>query len=119
MHRNAGEEFATPPATGLPRVCLEFSFGLHSRQNLSEWNGCETRSVVGQAIGNDQHAMVDQSAARIDNVRYVAFTLILIGLQQGLSESPDHLGRILAIEKKRTDAVLSHRPDAVAKHQPS
>src|ERR1700730_16172448 len=114
MRRNAGEGFAKLSATGLPRVCPEFSFGLHGRQNLSEWDRCETGGVIGQTIGNDQHAIVNQSAARIDNVRHVALTLILIGLQQGLSESPDHLRRILAIEKKRTDAVLSHRPDAVA-----
>src|ERR1700737_5620467 len=119
MRHIAAEEFSRPPATGWPRVCPEFSFRLHGCQNVSERDGCETRSVIGEAVRGYQLTVVDESAARIDNVRYVTPTLIFIGFQQRLAKTPDDLAGIVSIEQKRTDAILSHRAYAMAQNQPS
>src|SRR6478752_10360301 len=40
-------------------------------------------------------------------------------LEQGLAKTADHLSRIIAIKEECSDAVLSHRTDAMAEDQPS
>ena len=50
--------------TGQPLFCWGWSccytvFLIHGSQHLSEWDGCETRGVIGQTIGNDQFAIVE------------------------------------------------------------
>ena len=62
---------------------------------------------------------MEQSAARINDVGYVAFPFALIRFEQGFSQAADHFGGIVAIEEERADAVLSHGADAVAEDQPA
>ena len=92
---------------------------LHGRQYFLKWHGSETGGVIGQTKGDDQFALVEESATCINDVRYVAFTLVLVGFEQGFAEATDHFGRIIAIEQKRADAVLSQGADTVAKDQPA
>jgi len=92
---------------------------LHGRQYFLKWHGSETGGVIGQTKGDDQFALVEESATCINGVRYVAFTLVLVGFEQGFAEATDHFGRIIAIEQERADAVLSQGADTVAKNQPA
>ncbi len=62
---------------------------------------------------------MEQSAASINNVGHISFPFVLIGLEQGLAEPADDLAGIIAIQQKRANAVLAHRADAVAEHQPA
>jgi len=82
-------------------------------------DSCETGGVIGQTIGNDQFAVVEQSAACVNDVRYIAFTLVLVWLEQGFPQAADDLGRVIAIEQESADAVLSQRADTVTENQPS
>ena len=75
--------------------------------------------MIGQAIGDDQLALMNQSAAGINDIGHVAFALVLIRLQQRLAKAADHLAGIVAIQQKRADAVLAHGADAMAEHQPA
>jgi hypothetical protein len=75
--------------------------------------------MIGQTIRNDQFAVVEQSAAGIDDIRNVALTLGLVWPEQGFAQSSNYFGGIIAIEEERTDAVLSHRANTVAEDQPS
>src|SRR5439155_19902162 len=63
--------------------------------------------------------LVEESATCINDIGDVAFALIWVGLEQGFAEATDHFGRIIAIEQKRADAVLSQRANTVAKDQPA
>jgi len=49
---------------------------------FSEGNGSETGGMIGHAIRNDQFAIVEESTTGIDDVRHVAFTLLLVRFQQ-------------------------------------
>jgi hypothetical protein len=40
-------------------------FLLHGGQDLSEWDGGKTRGVIGQTMGNNQFAVVEQCTAGI------------------------------------------------------
>src|SRR5258708_31474413 len=91
---------------------------MHGSQRVIEWDGRETGGVIGHTIRNDQFAVVEESAARINDVGHVAFPFVLVGFEQRLAEATDHFGRIIAIEEERTDAVPSHRADTVAEDQP-
>src|ERR1700691_5510879 len=92
---------------------------IQGSQHFREWGGHETCGVVGQTIGNNQIAVVDQSAAGINDIWHIAFTLVLVGHEQGLAKVADHLGGIVAIEKERAQAVLPHGADSMAEDQPS
>src|SRR6266849_2053389 len=92
---------------------------LHASQNLIEWNGSEARGVIGQAIRDDQLALVEESAASINDVGKISFPFVLIRLEQGLAKTADNLAGIIAIQQKRANAVLSHWADAMAEHQPA
>ncbi len=48
------------------------------RQHLIERDGRETRGVIGQTVGNDQFAVVDQRAAGIHDIGHVAFPFVLV-----------------------------------------
>ena len=48
--------------------------------------------MIGKTIGNNQFAVVDKSAAGINDIGYVALAFVLVGLEQGLAESADHPG---------------------------
>jgi hypothetical protein len=91
---------------------------MYGSQHLIKWDGSETGGVIGQTIGNDQLAVVEESATRINDVGHVAFPFALFGFEQGFAEAADHFSKIIAIEEERTDAVLSHRADTVAEDQP-
>src|ERR1019366_8599948 len=122
--RIAGEVFAKLRATGQPLFCWGWScwytvFLIHGSQHLSEWDGCETRGVIGQTIGNDQFSVVEQSAAGINDIGHIAFTLVLVRLEQGFAEPSNHFGGILAIKEERAYTILSHRADTVTEDQPS
>ena len=56
--------------------------------------------MIGQTIGNDQFAVEEQSAAGINDFGHVAFTLVLVRLEQGFGESSNHFGGIIAIEEE-------------------
>src|SRR5438132_1021949 len=111
--RIVAEEFSMLLATGWLRAFSESSFRFHGSQHVSEWDGCETGGVIGQTIGNDQSAAVDQSATSINDIRDVAFTLVLVRLEQGFAKPSNHFAGIIAIEQERADAVLSHRADTM------
>jgi hypothetical protein len=70
---------------------------LHGSEHLIEWDGSEPSGVIGQSIRNDQLALVEESSARINDVRYVTFPLGLAGFEQGFLEATDHFSRIVAI----------------------
>src|SRR5260370_24351482 len=91
----------------------------HGSQHLIEWGGSETGGVISQTIGNNQLAVVEESTTGVNDVGHVAFTLVLVGFEQGFAEAADHSGGIIAIEEERTDAVLSQGADTVTKHQPA
>src|SRR5436853_6411954 len=92
---------------------------MHGSQHLIEWDGSETRGVIGKTIRNDQFAVVEESATRINDVGDVAFSFVFIGLEQRFAEAADHFAGIIAIEQKRANAVLSHRANTMAEDQPS
>src|SRR5579862_135861 len=117
MRRIAAEAFAMLPVTGSLRACL--SFVVHGRQHVSKGNSGETSGVVSQAIRDDQHTLMEESAASIDDVRYVTFPFVFVGTQQRLAKAADHFTGIVAIQQERSDAILAHRADPVAEHQPA
>src|SRR5216684_1195285 len=94
-------------------------FLVHGSQHFIEGNGSETGGVVGHAVGNDQFAVVEESATSINDVRHVAFTLLLIRFEQGFAEASDHFAGIIVIEEERADAVRSQGADTVAEDQPA
>src|ERR1022692_3347315 len=65
-------------------------------------------------LGNDQFAVVKESAAGINDVRHVAFTLLLVRFEQGFAEAAYHFAGIVVIEEERADAVRSQGADTVA-----
>src|SRR5713101_1656188 len=93
-------------------------FLMHGSQHLIEWNGSDARGVIGQTIRNDELAVVEERAARINDVGHVAFPFVVVGCEQRFAEAADYFGGIIAIEEERTDAVLAHRADTVAEDQP-
>src|SRR5580698_1174778 len=100
MRRSAAEGFATPPATESLRACLSLRLhgGLHGRQHLTERYSRETRGVVSQTVRDNQFALVEQSAASVNNVGHVAFPFVLVGLEQRLAKAADHFAGIVAIQ---------------------
>ena len=96
----------------------EFLFG-HGRQHFIEGNRSETGGVVGHGIGNDQFAVVHESAAGINDIRHVPLTLPLIRLEQGFTQAADHFAGIVAVEEECADAIRSHRADTMAEDQPA
>src|SRR6476646_10361381 len=105
-------------ATGARTAIRWSGIALHGSQHLAQRDGCEAGSVIGKAVGNDQFTIVDQRAASINDIRYVAFSLILVRTEQGFAEAADDFGGILAIEQERANAVFSHGADAMAEDQP-
>jgi hypothetical protein len=87
---------------------------VHGSQHFIEGNRGETGGVIGHAIGNDQFAVVEESATGIDDIRHVPFTLPLVRFEQGFAEAADHFAGIIVIEEKRADAVRSQGADTVA-----
>ena len=73
---------------------------MHSSQHLIKWDGSETGGVIGQTIGNDQLAVVEESATRINDVGHVAFPFALVGFEQGFAEAANHFSKIIAIEEE-------------------
>src|SRR5438445_9396720 len=61
-----GVRQATGDSTATLFCCIVML--LHGGQHFREWSGCETRGVIGQTVGNDQLAVVDQSAAGIHHI---------------------------------------------------
>ena len=94
-------------------------FLVHGSQHFIEGNRSETGGVIGHAIGNDQFAVVEESATGINDVRHVAFTLPLVRFEQGFAEAADHFAGIIVIEEERADAVRSQGADTVAEDQPA
>ena len=92
---------------------------MHGSQHFIEGNRSETGCVVGHAIGNDQFAVVEESATGINDIRHVPFTLPLVRFEQGFAEAADHFAGIIVIEEERADAVRSQGADTVAKDQPA
>src|ERR1035438_5789367 len=92
---------------------------IHRAQQVSQRDGCEPRGLIGQSIRNNQFAVVQQGAASIDDIGHVAFTLVLIRLEQWLAKPSNHFTWIIAIQQERTNAILSHRANAVAEYQPA
>ena len=85
-----------PPATGQPLFCEKLPqcslvVGLNGSQNLIESDGSETLGVIGQAIRDDQLALVEESAASINDVGHISFPFVLINLEQGLAKTAENL----------------------------
>src|SRR5438067_12898424 len=74
--------------------------------------------MVGESIGNDQFTVVNNSAARIDNVRHVTFTFVLIGYQQRLAQPTDYSPWVVTIQKESADAVGAQGTNTVTENQP-
>ena len=94
-------------------------FLLHGSQHFIEGSRGETGGVIGHGIRNDQFAMVHESTAGINDIRYVPLTLALIRLEQGFTQAADHFGGIVAIKEKCADAVSSQWADTMAEDEPA
>src|ERR1700680_2862251 len=101
MPHIAAGEFSRQLATRPPLFCSEWSpcsalVRIHGSENLIQLDGGETRGVVGQAIRDDQLALVEERAARVNDVRHITFSFVLVGLEQGLAKTADNLAGIVA-----------------------
>src|SRR5260370_16780278 len=124
MRHIAAGEFAKRPATERLFFCGELPCcsavaGWHRGEHFREWDGTEPGGVIGYAIWDDQHAVVEESPTCINAVGHIAFPFVLVRLEQGLAKAADHLSGIVAIQQKRADAVLPHGADTMAEHQPA
>jgi len=95
-------------------MLFDDTFLVHGSQHSSEGNGSETGGVIGHSIGDDEFAIVEESATGVNDVRHVAFTLLLVGSEQGFAEAADHFAGIIVIEEERPDAVRSQGANTVA-----
>jgi hypothetical protein len=60
---------------------------LHRRQNFVERRRGERCGGVGYPVGNNQLPAVHQTAAGVNHVWDVAFALVLVGLDQWLTQT--------------------------------
>ena len=88
-------------------------------EHLTHRNSRKACGVIGQAVRDDQFAVMEQSAAGVNDIGHVAFPLILVGLKQRFTEAADYFARIIAIQQERTNAVFPHRTNSVAEYQPA
>src|SRR5260370_27822006 len=124
MRHIAAGEFAKRPATERLFFCGELPCcsavaGLHRGEHFMEWDGSEPGGVIGYAIWDDQHAVVEESPTCINDAGHIALPFVLLRLEQGLAKAADHLSGIVAIQQKRADAVLPQGADTMAEHQPA
>src|SRR6185503_7746566 len=61
---------------------------------------------------------MEQTAAGVNHVGHIAFPLVGIRSDEWLPQPTDNLGWILAVEQERTDAILAHRANTMAQHEP-
>ena len=62
---------------------------------------------------------MEQGTAAIDDIRHVAFALVVLGGEQRLAEATDDFGWVFEVEQSSTDAVFAHRADAVRDDEPA
>ena len=85
---------------------------MHGSQHLIERDCSETGGMIGQTIGNDQFAVVEESATGINDIRHVPFTLPLVRFELAchcfsLGESEPH-------RRQRPPALHQHREGGFA-----
>ncbi len=56
-------------------------YRLHGGQDFGQGHGGEAGGVIGEAVGDDQLALVEEEAAGVDDVRHVALPLRCIRLE--------------------------------------
>jgi len=59
---------------------------MHRSQDIINGDGGEAGGVIGHRIRDDEFAPVQMSVAGINDVRYVAFSFVLVGLKQRLAQ---------------------------------
>src|SRR5205814_4283413 len=62
---------------------------------------------------------MQETATRINDVGDVTLALILIRLDQRLTQATDDSGGTISIKQECADAIFPHRPHAVAEHEPA
>lgn len=70
-----------------------------------EVDGGKAGGGVGNGVGHDKDAMVNEGAAGVDDIGHVAVTFVGSGPEEGLWEAPDDTGGIIAVEEDGADAV--------------
>ena len=75
--------------------------------------------MIGQAIGNDQIAIVEQRAAGVHHVWDIAFALGFIRGEKRFAQATEDARGLLQVEQERPEAILPHGADAVTQHQPA
>jgi hypothetical protein len=88
-------------------------------EEFAQRNGGEAGGGVGDGVGKDEDAVVDEGAAGIDDVGHVAFALVGGGAEEGLFETPDDARGIVAVKEGGADAVFAHGSDAVGEDEPT
>jgi len=61
----------------------------HRLEDGIDRNRGEGAGIIGHGVGDDQLAVMDESAATADDVGHVALALVGFGFQQGLFEAAD------------------------------
>ena len=115
--------------TQLLKLCLAGKTGglsgpgqvrlLHRGQNFVERQCREGCCVVRHPVGDNELPAAEETATGINDVGDVAFSLILVWLDQGLAQAADDFGRIVQIEQESANTILSHRSNSVADHEPA
>src|SRR5690625_850342 len=94
------------------------SHRLHRVKQLVELHIDHSRLNVRHRDRYDQLIHVKNSTAGVDYIGDIPLPLMAEGFEQRLLETPDHLGRIINVEKNRTDRVDPHGPHSMRQYQP-
>ena len=90
-------------------MLFQMLFLVHGSQHLIQWNGGETGGVIGQTVGNDQLAVMEESATCINDIGHVALTLALAGsvvlLVEAAFVARQPIGRLGRVEEIAALAV--------------
>ena len=84
-----------------------------------EFDGGKAGGGVGNGVGHDEYAVVNEGAAGVDDIGHVAVALVEGGAEEGFFETSDNPGGIIAVEEDGADAVFAHRADAVGEDKPA
>src|SRR4051794_25538505 len=86
---------------------------------ISEGHGGDFDTRIADAVRENEDAGMDEGAAGVDDVRDVAVLLVWGRAEKWPAELAEDAGRILEIQKQRSNAVGPHGSDAVRQHEPA
>ena len=78
-----------------------------SRSANDRANSGEGGEGVGDAIGQQQGALVHQRAATVDHIRHIAITILRGWAHQGMRQARQYFRRIALIEQAGAEAVVA------------